>query len=240
MRPTLLTLAGRPIAAFPVMQYAGVLVGLVLGAWVAERGGIDPNLFLVGGFTLYVPAVIGAHAGPALIRGGLRRTTWVLPREGSAISFALPVLVVGVPLALWAADLPAGAFLDAAAVAAVAGTVFGRIGCLMAGCCAGRPTTGRFGLRLADDSGAAVRRVPTQLVDAGWSALLLASLIGAAGHLPAGTCFYAAAALYGAGRFLTDFTRQQRPRAGLSHAQYVSLGLVAGGLAALLATVIVP
>ena len=239
MRPVLITVAGRPVPAFVAMQYLGVVVGLTLGALVLERAGEDPNRFLLAGFALFIPAVISAHAGPALIRGGLRRRAWLLPREGSAFFFALPALVLTVPLAVWVSGLSVGGFLDGVAVAIAAGTIFGRIGCLLGGCCAGRPTHGPFGIRLADVHGIRVRRVPTQLLDAGFAALLLAALLATAGHVAAGTLFYAAAALYGGGRFLTDFTRQQRPPSGgLSHAQYASLILIAGGLGALLSTIL--
>lgn len=237
MRPTLITVAGHRIPAFVAMQYIGVLAGLSLGAQAAERVGQDPNRFLVAGLLLFIPAVIAAHVGPALIGGGLRRRAWLSPQDGSAIFFALPVLALAVPLALWSAGLSAGEFLDSAAVAVVAGTVFGRVGCLLAGCCAGRCTSGHLGMRLTDVHGVCARRVPTQLLDAAWAGVLLAALLATTGHLPAGTCFYAASALYGLGRFVTDFTRQERPRGGgLSPAQYVSIGLIAAGLAALLST----
>ena len=98
MKSILVGIAGRPIPAFVAMQYIGVLVGLTLGAWVAERVGEDPNRFLLAAFLLFIPAVISAHAGPAMVRRGLRRRAWLLPREGSALFFALPTLVLTVPL----------------------------------------------------------------------------------------------------------------------------------------------
>ena len=239
MRPVLVSVTGRPIPAFPVLQYVGVLAGLVLGAEVARRLGADPNSFLLSGFVLFIPGVIGAHLGPALSRGGATRRTWLLPREGSAIFFAIPGLLLTAPFVVWVAGLPAGAFLDGAAVAVATGTIFGRIGCLLQGCCAGRPTSGRLGIPLSDVDGVHARRLPTQLLDACWAALLLGALLAAAGQLPAGVCFFAGSVLYGAGRFLTDFTRQRRPPSGaLSQAQLASLGLIAGGSSALLLTVL--
>jgi phosphatidylglycerol:prolipoprotein diacylglycerol transferase len=239
MRPMLATVAGRSIDSFRAMQYLGVLAGLVVGADTARRLGEDPNAFLVAGFLLFIPALIGAHAGPAVVRRRFGRNAWLTPRHGSAIFFALPLLVVLAPLVVWAFGLSAGAFLDAAAVAVVTGTIIGRLGCLLHGCCAGRPTGGRLGMVLPDVHGVRARRLPTQLLDSGWAALLLVGLIVALGHFPDGVCFLATAVLYGGGRLLTDFTRQQRPRSRvLSDAQYASLALIIGGLAALLLIVL--
>jgi phosphatidylglycerol---prolipoprotein diacylglyceryl transferase len=239
MRPVLVSVGGRPVPAFQVMQYFAVLAALSLGAEVARKQGADPNAFLAAGFVLFIPAVVGAHLGPALLRGRADRRGWILPQDGSAIFFALPALVLTAPLAVWIAGLPPGAFLDGAAAGVLAGTVFGRIGCLLHGCCAGRPSTSRFALRLADAHGVHVRRIPTQLLDAAWAALVLAGLLVALGRVPAGICFLAACVLYGVGRFLTDFTRQQRPPSGgLSLAQLASLGLITGGGGALLLTML--
>jgi phosphatidylglycerol:prolipoprotein diacylglycerol transferase len=241
VRPVLVSVAGRPIPAFQALQYLGILAGLTLGAEVARRLGEDPNSFLLAGFVLFIPAVIGAHLGPALIRRRANRRSWILPREGSAIFFALPGLLLTAPLVVWIAGVSVGAFLDAAAVAVVTGTIFGRIGCLLHGCCAGRPTTGRFGIRLTDVHGVTTRRVPTQLLDLCWAALLLGALVVAAGQLPPSLCFFSAIILYGTGRFLTDITRQQRPPSGgLSEAQLASLGLIAGGGCALFLSLLYP
>jgi phosphatidylglycerol---prolipoprotein diacylglyceryl transferase len=222
------------------MQYVGVLVGLTLGAEVTRRLGGDPNRFLIAGFVVFIPAVVGAHLGPELLRGSVRRRSWLLPRGGSAVFLGLPPLLLTAPLVAWIVAIPAGVFLDGVAVAVTAGTIFGRIGCLLQGCCSGRPTRGRFGIQLTDAYGVRARRVPTQLLDAAWAAILLAALLLAVGHLPAGACFFLGSVLYGCGRLITDFTRQERPRHGrLSRAQYVSLALILGGCCAFVSTLLV-
>jgi phosphatidylglycerol---prolipoprotein diacylglyceryl transferase len=239
VRPTLAIVAGRPIDSFRALQYLGVLAGLALGAGVAGRLGQDPNAFLVAGFLLFIPALISAHAGPSLVQGTLRTDTWLLPSHGSAVFFALPTLVLLTPAVVWSLGLSAAPFLDSAAVAIVAGTIFGRLGCLLHGCCCGRTTTGPVGLPLTDAAGVRARRLPTQLLDASWAALLLAGLLLAVGQVASGALFFAAAILYGAGRFLTDFTRQSRPRSRrLSDAQYFSAALVIGGIAGVLLIVV--
>jgi hypothetical protein len=236
VRPTLVIVAGRTIDSFRVMQYLGVVAGLALGAETVRRGGGSPDAFLLAGFLLFVPALIAAHAGPAAAAGAVSSDAWLMPRHRSGFFFALPAAAAAGPLALWSVGLHPGYFLDGAAVAVATGTIFGRLGCLLHGCCAGRPTSSRLGLELTDVHGVCTRRVPTQLLDATWSAALLAGLLATAGSAPPGVCFAVAATLYGAGRFLTDFTRQERPRAGaLSAGQRGALALVIGGGCALVA-----
>jgi phosphatidylglycerol:prolipoprotein diacylglycerol transferase len=239
VRPTLAIVAGRPISSFRALQYLGAVAALVLGADASRRVGEDPNAFLVSGFFLFIVALISAHAGPAVVSGRLGRRAWLMPREGSGFLFALPIVALLAPLIAWGAGSSVAHFMDSAAVGAAAGVVCGRIGCLLHGCCGGRPTTGRLGILLTDVYGVHARRLPTQLLDAGWAGLVLCGLLVTLGHLPPGVCFVAGATLYGAGRFATEFTRQRRPGGRrLSDAQYVSLGLVAAGSGALLLTVL--
>jgi prolipoprotein diacylglyceryltransferase len=236
VRATLSILAVRSIDRFRLMQYLGALAGLALGAETMRRVGEDPNAFLVAGVLVFIPAVVAAHLGPAAVADGVRRDAWLLPNQGSAFFHAIPIAAVAGALVVWSLGLPAGRFLDSAAVAVAAGTIFGRLGCLLHGCCAGRPTAGRLGLRLTDADGVRARRIPTQLLDAGWALLVLLGLLAAVGSAPPAVPFFAAAALYGTGRFLTDFTRQRRPSGHrLSAAQIGALALViAGGCALLL------
>jgi Prolipoprotein diacylglyceryl transferase/Concanavalin A-like lectin/glucanases superfamily len=75
-------------------------------------------------------------------------------------------LIVTVPLSfplLRAMQLPFGEFWDAATVTILLGMVFTRIGCLLNGCCAGRPTSAWLGLNLPDHRGEA-------WVHVGWNA----------------------------------------------------------------------
>ena len=98
---------------------------------------------------------------------------------------------MSVPL-LVALGLPFATFWDAGALGFLAAIVCLRIGCFLNGCCCGR----RCG------------RIPTQLLEAGWAALLLVGATLAADRMPfAGALFLSTLAAYAAGRFLIDFGR---------------------------------
>ena len=82
------------------------------------------------------------------------------------------------------------------------GLMVGRLGCLLGGCCAGRPTSSRWGVWSSDRS-LGVRRVPVQLFEsclAGVAgALALTAIIGF-GANAGGLIFVAGFAAYTAGR----------------------------------------
>lgn len=68
-------------------------------------------------------------------------------------------------------DLPLGVVLDTAAPALLFGMAVGRLGCLLGGCCVGRPTTSRWGI-WSSDRRVGIRRIPVQLLESALSATL--------------------------------------------------------------------
>ena len=100
----------------------------------------------------------------------------------------LVAVTLSVPL-LAALDLGFWAFWDVGAIVMLIGMVFTRVGCLLNGCCSGQPTDGRFGLALRDRSGISRRRIPTQLLEAGLGAAVLAAVWTVPADAPAGTTF---------------------------------------------------
>ncbi len=76
---------------------------------------------------------------------------------------------------IWKA--PLGKMFDAGgALPTPLGQVIGRLGCLAAGCCGGRPTDGFLGVCLPDASGTWQSRYPTQPLAAGFDLLLFLGL----------------------------------------------------------------
>lgn len=79
----------------------------------------------------------------------------------------LLVLAVVVPTI----GLPVREFMDVSAPGLLLGMAIGRIGCFLAGCCVGRPTSSRFGV-WSSDRRLGVRRIPTQLLESAVAAAL--------------------------------------------------------------------
>jgi phosphatidylglycerol:prolipoprotein diacylglycerol transferase len=114
---------------------------------------------------------------------------------------------------------------DGFAVPLAVSVGFGRLGCFVAGCCFGAPTTLPFGVRFHDD----VPRHPTQLYEAvfhfGAAAALVA--LGRSGRCPRQRIklYYLA---YFAYRFVTEWIRPEpRLALGLTLYQWISLAAIA-------------
>ena len=116
------------------------------------------------------------------------------------------------------------------------GQGFGRLGCFMAGCCYGKPTTSPLGV-VFPSSGFAPAGIPlwpVQLFSAGGDFLLAGLMLlldrkkGYDGRLT--VCYLLS---YGVGRFLIEFLRDDaRGSVGLlSTSQFISLFVVAGAAA---------
>lgn len=151
--------------------------------------------------------------------------------EGWCIQGFLTGVVVGAVPTLWVTGVPAGAFLDVTAPGLLLGLAIGRVGCFFAGCCAGRPTGSRWGLWSSDQT-IGVRRMPTQLLEAG----LCLGLAGAclAAVLLAGT---AGGGVFVAGLAVYTLLRQQVLRLRTERRQ-TSKGTLAAAVAAGLVLVV--
>ena len=220
---------GRELPAFQVCGGTGVAAGAALASGLAWR--LDRS-----------PAVVLACAAAAAFTSlALALATAVL-RRAEHLTFFHHAIAVSAASALLLAVLrePVLGYLDLVALGLGAVLALGRIGCLLAGCCYGRPQ--RWGLRYGAGHVregfpvhlAGVRLAPVQAAE---SLLALALVAGgvrlALGGAPPGTVLAWAAAGYSAGRFLLELGRgdPERPYlAGFSEAQWTSL-LVSAGLA---------
>jgi phosphatidylglycerol:prolipoprotein diacylglycerol transferase len=232
MRPTLLTWRAVRIPSYVAMLYFGLLAG-TYSAYAAGRAeGMSGERFMGAILALLVPAVLGARLAFVASRWPayrLQPRRILLPgNEGGAVAYgALLSVPVSVPL-LVALGLPFAAFWDAGAFGFLAAVICLRIGCLLNGCCCGLTTTSRFGLELTDAAGVTARRIPTQLLEAGWAALLLVGAILVADRMPfAGALFVSSLAAYAAGRFFIDVGRDSPRKLGhLTVAQACSAAFV--------------
>lgn len=142
-------------------------------------------------------------------------------------------------------DLPRAA--DLAAPALALGHAFGRVGCFLAGCCHGSPTSCPVSVTFTDPASEVsplrlgVPLHPAQLYEAAGNFLIFLALHAAlnrtlAGRLPLGFAALLYAALYSALRFGVEFLRgddRGALRLGLSPAQLISLLVFAGAVAAM-------
>lgn len=236
MRRILFSWHGFNVYSYPTMLYLGMVAGVFCGALLARTTGLDPDRFAIATIMLAVPALIGSRLLFVLAHWDLYQRDpariWRRSEGGMAMYGGLAAAVpMSIPL-LHAMQLSFGAFWDTSSVTVLVGMMFTRIGCLLNGCCSGRPTSAWFGINLPDHRGVRQRRIPMQILELIWAAAILGVVLLMWGReLPAGAIFCLAVIAYGAGRFLLEPLRDSDGRRDTGILQILSLMLVAGALA---------
>jgi phosphatidylglycerol---prolipoprotein diacylglyceryl transferase len=201
--------------AYKTMLYLGCVAGVYAGAAVAGARGLDESRFAVVTIALLIPALVGARAWFVvrhrdLYQDGPGRVA-ARAEGGAALFGGLVVAVVSSVPVLHLAGLPFWAFWDAASITMLVGLILTRFGCLLNGCCAGRPTESRFAVRLPNVAGEWQRRYPTQLLEAGWAGVILAGALANHLELFDGALSLGVVALYCSGRVILQALREPTP-----------------------------
>ncbi len=239
MRPILFRWRGHAVPSYPAMLYLGVVFGLVAGNVAANAAGLAGGRVYLASLILLPVALIGARLASVLANWeAFRRSPRRILRRsqgGQAMYGGLLAVPASLPL-LAALHLPFWAFWDVATFTMLTGMVFTRVGCLLTGCCAGRPTRSRFGMVLTNRHGVRTRRVPTQLLEAGLGAALLGgAAVLASWHPPPGSVLLGSVAVYSLARlFLQPFRETQNRLAGLPALRAASAALFALALFSML------
>lgn len=228
------------IYAYPAMLYLGLVFGVVGGTYAATLHGLNPAPVFAAMLLLVLPALVGARLLYVASHWKLYRhepgRIWRRSDGGAALYGGLGVaFLLSLPL-LGALGISVGAFWDAATVMMLIAMIFTKVGCLLNGCCAGRPSEGPLAVYLPNARGIWCRRLPAQLLEAGLATLLLLGSVELWNRLPFdGALFLAALAAYGIGRWGLELTRENIVRVGsLSLNRTISAALVAVSVASLL------
>jgi prolipoprotein diacylglyceryltransferase len=223
---------GIVIHAYPAMLYLGAVVGIVVGTLAASARGLDSGRVHAVMLLLLLPAMVGARllfvaSHWSHYRGRLGAICQRSDGGAALYGGLLTSLVFSVPLVV-VFGIPFGGFWDAAAIAMLIGMTFTKIGCLLNGCCAGRPSDGALALYLPNVRGIWCRRQPTQLVEAALAVLLLLGALAVWESAPFdGAVFLAVIAAYGIARWLLEAARENVASVGsLSVHRMISLALV--------------
>jgi len=194
------------------MQYIGLTIGVLAGNVAARSTGLDAFRVYVATIVLLFPALAGARvlyiASHWNAYRNNRHNIWNTHEGGAAQYGGILVMIpLSVPL-LSILRIPFGAFWDVGGITIMVGMIFTRIGCFMNGCCAGRPTSSRFGLHLPNVRGEWSHRFPTQLLEACWAATLLFAGLVLWPKLPFdGALFLFIASGYATGRLIMESMR---------------------------------
>ncbi len=210
------------------MLYFGLVLGVVAGNVAAHAANINAFRAYVATLILIIPALAGARllyvaAQWDTYRHNLRRI-WDRSDGGFIMYGGLPaVLLLSIPL-LGALRLNFGAFWDVSAFTILVGMMFTRVGCLLNGCCAGRPSKSWFSAYLPNLKGVWEKRLPTQIFESAFALVLLGSAIMVWHRIPfRGGLFLFVACGYASARLLMEFARERDAAARLSVAHVISI-----------------
>jgi phosphatidylglycerol---prolipoprotein diacylglyceryl transferase len=242
MHPILFEFGGFTIYSYGVLLAAAYLLGLQFALIRARSRGLDRERVMDLGIWIIISALVGAKLLLLIVdyRPFLAnpRTIVDLLRSGGVFYGGL-IAAVTVALAyIWRHRMPMWTTTDVFAPGIALGHVVGRLGCLLAGCCFGRPTSVPWAVSFHDPNAFAtsgtplgVSLHPTQLYEAGAEALILVFLLAfeRRGRPFPGRTFWSYMLLYGISRFIIEFYRGD-PRGtvfdALSTSQFVSIILV--------------
>ncbi len=240
MRRVLLHWRGIKVHSYSAMLYLGLVFGVMGGTRAATLHGLNPGHVFAAMLLLVLPALLGARLLYVASHWQLYRhepqRIWRRTDGGAGLYGGLvATFLVSLPV-LRAFGIPIGAFWDAAAIAMLIGVMFGRVGCLLNGCCAGRLSEGPLAMHLPGARGIWCRRLPVQLFEAGLAALLLIVALAVWNRMPFdGAVFLGAVAAYGIGRWWLEAARETVQRVGpVSLHRAISAALVALSVTSLL------
>jgi phosphatidylglycerol:prolipoprotein diacylglycerol transferase len=232
MRRILFWWFGRPVYSYPVMLYVGIVAGIYAQLYAAQSIGVDVDSVLTATLLLLIAALFGArllHIVPnwRIYREQPRRILQFSKGGASMYGGLLFTVPLSAPL-LAALDIPFWIYWDLSSFTMLVGMIVTRAGCLLNGCCAGRPTSGWWGINLPNHEGVWRRRIPLQILEAAWGAVVLAGavLLWKRTSLKGAVFLYSLGA-YGAGRIALESMRDGPDRVmGLSIHKALSIGFV--------------
>jgi phosphatidylglycerol:prolipoprotein diacylglycerol transferase len=236
------------VRSYGLLLAIAFLVGTWLGLKEARRLDLDEDRLVNVILVTLVASVLGARALYVLEHIQDYRSNWmtVLAVWQGGLTF-YGGIVAGTIAGLWTArqlGMPMWSVADALAPSIALGTMFGRIGCFLNGCCYGRPTRLPWGVVYPPDSFpglefGATPIHPAQIYFAIAGLALFAFLWSIRKRVTVpGQLFWTFVVLFALVRVLLDFTRAYEPTAvvttigvmDVTESQLVSLILALFGM----------
>lgn len=220
MHPVLFEINGWPVYSYGVLLAAAYLAGLQLAVVRARKAGLDGAKVMDFGIYLIIAALVGAKLMLVFVDFSYYRDN---PKEILSLARAggvfygglIAALVVGL-LLVKRYKLPVWKTGDMIAPGIALGHVIGRIGCLLAGCCYGKPTNVPWAITFTNPLAGLnvgtpleVPLHPTQIYDAGGELLILIFLLATEkkGKVFAGRTFWLYMVLYAISRYIVEMYR---------------------------------
>jgi len=239
MRPILFRIGSFPVYSYGFMLAIAFLIATYIAARQAEKEGIPSQIIFSLGLLLMISAVVGARVFHILQHtrsyGSLTDITGMWASGLSGLAFYggfILALVVGILYMRWN-GLSVSGVTDVLAPSLMLGAGIGRIGCFLAGCCFGKPTSLPWGVTFPENSlttlelGRMEKVHPTQLYSSASLLVIFSILLLLRKHIKLkGILFLLAILMYSVHRFLIDLLRYYTPderMGGLATSQVISI-----------------
>jgi phosphatidylglycerol:prolipoprotein diacylglycerol transferase len=238
--PELFSIGPITVYSYGVLLAASYLLGLRLAMSRAKRRGLDANRVLDLGIYIIIAALVGAKLMLLVVDfDQFRRSPGELLTLARSGGVFYGGLILAVSVAFWFIArhrMPFWTTCDVFAPGIALGHVTGRLGCLAAGCCYGKPTDVPWAVIFTSPLAAAnvgtplgIPLHPTQLYEAGAELLILVLLLATErkGRPFAGRTFWLYMFMYAVSRYIIEIYRGD-PRGavlGFSTSQFISLVL---------------
>jgi phosphatidylglycerol:prolipoprotein diacylglycerol transferase len=238
--PELFKVGPFTVYTYGVLLAASYLLGLRLAMWRAKKWGLDPNRVLDLGIYIIIAALVGAKLLLLVVDFDQfkdPRELLNLARLGGVFYGGLLLAVI---VAFWYIArhrMPFWTTCDVFAPGIALGHVTGRLGCLAAGCCYGKPTDVPWAIVFTNPLAATnvgtplgIPLHPTQLYEAGAALVIVTVLLVTErrGRLFAGRTFWSYMFLYAVSRYVIEMYRGD-PRGTVfgifSTSQFISIVL---------------
>ena len=225
MRPTLFAIPLPVIGSLPIRGYGlmvalGFLVAIYVAAQRARKEGIPPQTIFDLGLYILISALVGARIYHLIQKPSLYSSYLDLLKvwEGGLTYYGGFILafIVTILYLRWK-KLSIGKVSDILATSAMLGVGIGRIGCFLAGCCFGKPTSLPWGVSFPENSLAwyeigAQKIHPTQIYSSINLFTIFIILIFLRRYIRfPGQLFLSCVFLYSVHRFFIDFLRYYTP-----------------------------
>ena len=247
MRPTLFTIGALPVRGFGLMVAIAFLVAIYTAARSAKRQNIPAQMIFDLGLYILISAMFGARIFYALQHPDSYSSLLDILKiwEGGLTYYGGFILAFVVAVVyLRAKKLSIAKVVDILAPSAILGIGIGRIGCFLAGCCFGKPTSLPWGVTFPKGSlpwmVLGLEKIhPTQLYSSFSLFIIFTILMTLRKHMKfAGEMFLTTVLFYSIFRFLVDFVRYYTPQEHvgvLTTSQFISMIL---GLLALISIIV--
>jgi phosphatidylglycerol:prolipoprotein diacylglycerol transferase len=220
VHPILFSLGPLTIYSYGVLLAAAYLNGMGLAVRRARAAGLDGNRVLDLGIWVIIAALVGAKALLFVVDYRHFTSSWqeftTLLRSGGVFYGGLIAAVVVCIYQLRKHRLPLWTSGDLFAPGIALGYMVGRLGCLLAGCCYGKPTDVAWAITFTDPAASLnvgtplnIPLHPTQIYESAAGLLIFVALLAfeRRGRGFPGRTFWMFVLLYSLSRFVIEFYR---------------------------------